>query len=457
MKHGCLVAAVAALAAPGAATATPTFTRLSAIGVGGAPSVGVARTSNGLLHVVYRTSPGGVSAPNGLATRTISPAGKVSAETAVLQGWDPGLPGLILLPNGTLQAVFGAISPGTAPIDSVFAVSSGDGGATWGAPVDVRGGGPLESLAYGADVTAQMAGSTPVLTLPQAGGLVVQQGLGAGSPAALITTSADGAAGDINSAVDAASGEVVASWQSLVGNAGTWIQGVAPNVGPAQAVPGQIRNNIVVAGRDTGPGVFAAYTPDNNHVRLLRYGGGSIAVGNLAGVQANTLGVATGPQGRMWVMWGSDSGGFAVTRSNMAVTRFEPIQHINYVPSSLWRLYGDGRLGPLDLLVDELPPTKSGPLPPTGTFYGRVLPELSMTVKETVLKSKAGKVIGYVLNAKVTDAGDPVAGATVSAAGSSAKTNGSGAAKLTLSAATGGHVTVTATKPTYQVLHVTVG
>jgi hypothetical protein len=451
-----VVIAIGALAAPGAASATPTFTRLSSAGVGAAPSTGVARTPDGMLHVVYRTTPGGVAAPNGLATRAISPAGKVGAETAVLQGWQPGLPGLVLLPNGTLEAVFGAISPGPTQLSSVWAVSSGDGGATWGAPVDVRGGGPLEALAYGADVTAQMAGSTPVLTLPQAGGLVVQQGLGAGSPAAMITNASDAWAGDINTAVDAASGEVVASWQSLAGSGGIYLQGVAPSAGAAQVVPGQPKNNIVLAGRDTGPGVFAAYTPDAKTVRLLRYGGGSVAVGSVASVQPSTLGVATGPQGRIWVMWGSDSGGFAVTRSNMAVTRFEPIQHIAYVPSSLWRLAGDGRLGPLDLLVDEIPPSKSGPIPPTGTFYGRVLPLLSMTVKETAVKSKAGKVIAYTLAVVVTDAGDPVAGATVSAAGGKAKTSSSGAAKLTLASATGGHATVTATKPTYQALTVSV-
>jgi len=447
------VSAVAVLAVAGSAAAkTPTFTRISAAGAGPIPSDGVVRTPDGVLHLVYQTSPGGVAAPNGLGARTISPAGHVGPQVSALQGWQAGRPGLVLLPGGTLEAVFGAVSPGSAPVSGVWAVSSGDGGGTWGAPVDVKGGGPLEALAYGADVTAQMAGSTPVLTLPQAGGLVVQQGLGGGSPAQLITSVSDGAAGDVNSAVDAGSGEVVASWQSLAGSGGTYIQGVAPAVGAPQLVPGQQRNELVIAGRDTGPGVFAAYTPDNKVVRLVRYGGGSVAVGSVAGVTPKTLGVATGPDGRIWVMWGDDSAGLAVTRSNKGVTRFEPIQHLTHVPSSLFRLAGDGRLGPLDLLVDEIPPVKSGPIPPAGTFYARVLPVLSMTVGSTAVKDKHGKVTGYTLTVKVTDAGDPVAAATVQAAGHTAKTTAAGTAKLSIPPQASGHVTVTVTKPTYQVL-----
>ena len=81
--------------------------------------------------------------------------------------------------------------------------------------------------------------------------------------------------------------------------------------------------------------------------------------------------------GRIWVMWGNAAvgGGVAVTRSNMAVTRFEPIQRLKLKSGSLYRLSGDGRLGPLDLLVDQIPDVS--PIQPAGSFYGRVLPELS--------------------------------------------------------------------------------
>ena len=92
------------------------------------------------------------------------------------------------------------------------------------------------------------------------------------------------------------------------------------------------------------------------------------------------------------------------------MTRFEPIQHVDPNAVSLYRIQGDGRLGPLDLLVDEIPNGK-GPVQPAGIYHARVLPVLSATASVTALK-KAHK-----LTVKVTDAGDPVAGASVSAEG----------------------------------------
>jgi hypothetical protein len=440
-----LVAAAVALVFAGVAAAkTPTFTRISSVSSGGIPSYGMTRTADGVLHVVYQT------AQTGLAAETISPSGHVGPATTALTGWDAGHPGLVQLPNGTLEAIFGAIAPSPVLTSSVWGITSTDGGATWSAPANVRGGGALEALAYGSDVTAQMAGSTPVLTLPQAGGLVVQQGLGSGSPAALITNSSNNAAGNVNSTVDGA-GAVVAGWQSLAGsNGGDYMQEVAPSVGSSQAVPGQFRNQLVVAGRDNGPGVFAAYTPDGKSVRLVRYGGGTVAVGTFAAVTPTVLGVATGPQGRIWIMWGSDSTGIAVTRSNKAVTQFEPIQYLKYLPSALGRLGGDGRLGPLDLLADVIPPVKSGPIPPLGTFYTRVLAMLSASTTAVPVKNGKGQVVGHKITVTVADAGDPVAGAKVTVAGKTATTNASGVAKL--SGPAGGKVTVTVTSSGYSVL-----
>ena len=145
------------------------------------------------------------------------------------------------------------------------------------------------------------------------------------------------------------------------------------------------------------------------------------------------------------------SGGVAVTRSNKAVTRFEPIQDVDPKAGSIYRVQGDGRFGPLDLLVDEIPGGK-GPIQPAGVYYARVLPELSATVSVSVVKNKVGVVVAYKLTVGVTDAGDPVAGATVSAKGQQKKTNTKGAAVLTLAGGVGGTVAVIVTTPTYRTL-----
>lgn len=253
-------------------------------------------------------------------------------------------------------------------------------------------------------------------------------------------------------AVDAAANEVVASWHSGVGSGGNFMRAVAPTLGSVQKAPGQLRNDLVIAGRDKGPGVFGAYTSDGRHVRLLRYGGGSVAVGQPAGTEASIIGVATGLDGRIWVMWGQDGHPVAVTRSNKAVTKFEPIQRVYPNPFTLYRLSGDGRLGPLDLFVDEIPTGSGTTVPPAGTFHTRVLPELSASVSVVNVKSKMGKVIAHKLKVKVTDAGDAVAGATVAAAGKEAKTSSKGTATLTLAGSISGSVTVNVTDSSYHTL-----
>lgn len=444
--------AVALLEAPVSLAVAVKFKRLSTVNGTTAPAVAFARTANGVLHLVYQTFAG--RALNGLASMSISPSGHAAPQVPALQGWQTGQPGLLALPGGTLEAVFGAISPGL--VSSVWGITSSTGGASWSAPVDVRGGGANEALAYGSDVTAAMSAAAPVLALPQAGNLVIQTGLGAGSPSSQLSSASDGSMTDADLAVDAATGEVAAGWQSLAGAGGDWLQAVAPTIGSPRLVPGQSRNALVVAGRDTGPGVFAAYTADGTHVRLVRYGGGTVAVGSQRGTTAKALGVATGLGGRIWVMWGDDSdGGLAVTRSNKAVTRFEPIQRLHPNAFTLYRISGDGRLGPLDLLVDEIPNSK-GSVQPAGEFYARVLPELSATVSAASIKNKAGTVVAHKLSVTVTDAGDAVAGATASAKGQHHKTNGKGVAKLTLSGSAGGKVKVTITSPGYQTLTKTI-
>ena len=446
-----VLAAAVLVLAPGASLAATKFTRVTTLGVGTSPNFAMVRTTDGKLHLLYQTAVPG-PAPTGLATRSISPAGVLGAQVPAL-AWGTSRPGLTLLPNGDLLSVFGAISPAPHQVSTLWGIESSNGGATWSAPTQVASGSTLEALAYGGDVTAQVLGSTPVFTINAAGGLVVQQGLGSGSPTHQITSSAhnDDFAGDVDSAVDASTGQVVASWNSLAGSGGDFLQTVAPTSGSPVKSPGELRNELVIAGRDTGSGVFGAYTTDGTHVRLLRFGGGSVAVGKLNGLTAEALGVATGLDGRIWVMWGQDGLGIAVTRSNKAVTRFEPIQHLNPGSFTLYRLSGDGRLGPLDLFVDQIPTGKTS-IPPAGTFYGRVLPELSATVSLKNVKNKAGKVTAHKLTVKVTDAGDPVAGATVSVKGKQVKTGSTGIGKLTLPASAHGSVKVSITDAGYQKL-----
>ena len=199
----------------------------------------------------------------------------------------------------------------------------------------------------------------------------------------------------------------------------------------------------MLAGRDAGAGVFAAYPADagpTTHVRLLRYGGGSVAVGSVKRLHAAVTSAATSLDGRLWVMWAGELKGHGVTaftRSNKAVTRFEPIQTGRFTWADLFTLSGDGRLGPLDLLMSGTPDSK-GPLV-EGIYHVRLLPRLSAAIATTGLSG--GKK--FKLTTTVTDAGDAVSGATVSAKGQSKTTNAKGSAKLTIAGSAGDHVKVT--------------
>lgn len=441
-----VAACACAAALPAGAGAKVTFKRLSTVNGGSAAALAMARTANGTLHLMFQTFAG--RAFSGLAAMAIGPSGKPGPQVQALT-WATTQPGLVASPNGGLTAFFGATNPSLA--STVWGMSSSNGGSTWGAPVDVRGTGPNEALADSADVTAIMSATTPVLALPQAGNLVIQAGLGPTAANYQLTTAANASMTDADLAVDAATHEVVAGWRSLNGAGGDWLQGAAPTIGAAQPVPGQPRNALIPSGRDKGAGVYAAYTSDGTHVRLLRYGGGSVAVGAVRGLAAKALGTATGLDGRIWVFWGTDSpSGIAVTRSNRAVTRFEPIQRLSSNAFTLYRLSGDGRLGPLDLFADEIPNAKT--VEPAGNYYARVLPLLSAGVKVSAVKNGKGQVIAHKCIVTVRDAGDAVPGATVSIAGKKAKTSKSGIATVIVPGASPGTVKVTVTAGGYQPL-----
>jgi hypothetical protein len=119
------------------------------------------------------------------------------------------------------------------------------------------------------------------------------------------------------------------------------------------------------------------------------------------------------------VSWAGEVNGHGVTaftRSNKAGTRFEPIQTARVTWADLFTLSGDGRFGPLDLLMSGTPDSKGSLV--EGIYYARLLPELWATIAKNSLKP----------------------------------TNANGSATLTISGSAGDHVTVTITHSGYRSL-----
>ncbi|HEY6526218.1 MAG TPA: hypothetical protein VIY10_20705, partial [Solirubrobacteraceae bacterium] len=119
------------VAVPATSVATVKFTRVGSIpGTGGAVYAFV-RTADGTLHIVRPTSDNGAQ---GLSEDAISPSGAMQAPaTALSMEWGVSVPGLLTLPNGSLEAFFGAAQPGTSDT-SAWGITSSDGGNMWTAP-----------------------------------------------------------------------------------------------------------------------------------------------------------------------------------------------------------------------------------------------------------------------------------------------------------------------------------
>jgi hypothetical protein len=104
-----------------------------------------------------------------------------------------------------------------------------------------------------------------------------------------------------------------------------------------------------------------------------------------------------------------------VTRTNKAVTRFEPVQSLR-TPSgvaSYVRLEGEGSGGPLDLFADLGFFKNSN----DGSYHQQVRPLLSLVATKRTLRR--GKL---QVTVRVLDAGDPISGARVTGLPGGAKT-----------------------------------
>jgi hypothetical protein len=131
--------------------------------------------------------------------------------------------------------------------------------------------------------------------------------------------------------------------------------------------------------------------------------------------------VAQGSEGRLWVMW-SRGERFYFRRTNPAATRVGAV--VSFAGprglDSIWALQGNGTLGLLDVLANV---TTRGGGTQLATWHTQVRPGLTLT-------ATPGDVVVF----RVTDAGDPVAGARVRVAGRALTTDASGRASADLPA-----------------------
>jgi hypothetical protein len=414
------------------------WTQVTGIGLpnGNTLDAGLARTGDGVLHVLWSSEGGGgevllhsalsanaktVSGPDTVFTNT---AGGINQSSA-----------LVRTPEG-LRAFFGA----TNQFDDALATATSADGKTWSAPATASLGGNQSKPVYAASGIA--AGLAPNGTFFSAWGSSAPGG--EGFHIGLSPTDPDGSLGtgtviDPGVGVDSQSGAAFVAG-NLLDEDGVMVLPIAP-AGARVTIPNsgaeQLQHPVGITGRIGKPGVFVAYTQGTNEFlgkpAIYRVDTGkAIRLSNRKGGEESSI--AAAPGGRLWAFW-KDGDRVYATRSNTAATKFGQVVSVRTpkADTTIYELGGEGSRGPLDVLALLDPPNAE-----IGNWHQRILPGLTLAAK----KGKNGKV-----TFTVTDAGSSVGGAKVKLKGDGSKTTGGkGTAKFTLAP---GRYTVTASKSGY--------
>jgi len=262
-----------------------------------------------------------------------------------------------------------------------------------------------------------------------------------------------GMANDING-----NGHFFVAWNQVFsvpgGRDGVYVQDVTAG-GPVRKAPNTGTNTVsndfpvfsrlAMTNANFHGGVFLAYCANVSPCRLLLWRvGAAKAVPVPSSADAFGVSIAQGPQGRIWVAWTNHaSNRVFVTRTNKADTRF------GVVRSYATPCFEDGLLGlggtPLSRLDIGMSCVNTAKLQEE-QYVTQVRAGLSLSFPSPVHVPSAGLNIQIT----VTDAGDPVIGATVKVDGKTATTNGAGHATIHLPGGIKtGKYGVTATAPNY--------
>jgi hypothetical protein len=400
--------------------------------------VSLARTANGVLQAAWLRKSG---TKKDLVQTAIAPGGSVSGPTVIQHGWSAITnPAILAEPGGGLRVLFAGIrSTNTGDpfsAGTVYSATAGASGAGW-----TLEPGPVAapSSAYASSeigATLEKDG-TQVFAWTGTPGLFVHVGLDKGVPNKKQQSACCAYSAGLGT--DAASGAVVLGWFSNAGaSQGILLRRVAPAAGPTKYLPGSAdatRRSAVspdqtvgVTGRAGAPGVYVAYGvgyPVWRAVNQFEYGSGR-TVHVATGTQIRRVTMAAGPQGRLWVMWADGTRIFA-TCSDKQATRFGAIVGVNPPAGteSIWKLFGNGTLGPLDLLASVSTP---GSL---AFWHTQVLPGLMLAARPGPSTKDASERTTVLT---VTDAGDGVAGAKVTVGGKTLTTGANGTASVDLPA-----------------------
>ncbi|RKS72626.1 hypothetical protein CLV35_2873 [Motilibacter peucedani] len=444
-----------AAAAPASAAVRSPWTQLSTgEGVGLSAEPSVARWGQQLVTAwAQTTSPTSES----LHTRVLDRLGRPAGAIGTVATWSDVTDPSVLTLAGVPTVVFGGLrsldtnDPYTGPM----AYAQAPDATSWS-----LGAGSLTQThdaygAYGLGAVDDGTGS-PVVALAASSTdhVTVHHGIDPAVPAAAPDEEVAGTveAQQVNLAKDPLTGNAYAVWYAArdEANEGVRAAQVWPTVGaptapaPLSTVafqgaresvnPGQ---RVAVAGR-VGGGVWAAYAsgyPSAHRLVLWDVvSGRTLSLPRRGAVQY--VGLSPAPGGRLWVWWVEGPTVYAA-RTNPAVTAFGAVRAVaapgGWSPT---RTAGDGSLGPLDVVVNSAADGVHSQIRTT-----RILEALTVTVSPSSLATTARR---RAVTVSVTDAGVPVAGATVRVGPRTAVTGRGGRARLVVPRTPAGTTTVVA-------------
>ena len=463
---GAAQAAKLARPARPAHVAAAKWTKISADTGLGIASAGLFRTSDGKLHVAWAEKDSGSYSPH---YSTVGAKAALLATGTIVQKWSgiSAYPRLVAGPSGGIRLVFtggNGVTGSPYNLSAMYSATSASAGAKW--TLTPGSMSQSESVPLTDTSATTQSDGTPVASWPGGSGVAYHVGLDPNTPAAKPDQSVpvtEGAGFVIGTTlVRGSDGSVWVAWftESGASDQGYWVARVLPSQATKVKAPGSggasLSNNqpfqaVAFAAR-AGGGEYLAYcvpstTIECAHIALWRAGAATAAmVPGSASQHATRVAIAAAPGGHLWVLWYDTSQNkIHVVRTNAAATTFGAVRTLAAPPSTaeLDGLQAEGSQGPLDVMALVLQNT-SGSTP--SYWDTQILPQLTLTGSPSTVSHNQATTVTFT----ATDAGDPVAGATVSFLGKTATTNSKGVAQIMVpkGTATGKH-TATVTKTDY--------
>ena len=402
--------------------------------------VGLARTGDGVLHLVW-SHPTGPNTEDLLHT-AIGRAGAIGPTSPVQSGWTGFTNAAVVVDPGGLRAFWGGFrsTDSSDPQRETSTALSMDGGAGWALqPGPVVPGG---AQSYGSNTAATVRpdGST-LQAFAGTLGTWVHAGLSPVTPNHDYQAPIGQYGYDPNLATDATGRTVMAWYSSASGHLGVLAQDVAADgspVGSAATMPGTSDMQVGMLGRTplatrTGGGFYVAYPtgyPTQDRIRVWRIGAGNAPVIARVTGGSPAVAIAADGDGRLWVLWTKGFGDPDVLarRSNRAATKFGAVVNAGHPKDAAQAYKLDGSA--VGDAVDVLANFNIGTTASAITSYRRLLPGLTLEASRQRVRRGEPTTVRFT----VTDAGSPVKGARVTAGGDSGRTDSRGRVTLSVKA-----------------------